>query len=82
MIIKMHTVNGIGYTSLCRYVLYSLSLRKEKRLLGSRYKKHAMRLLELSHPGYSVSKIGILLPNTFSLNPVFIAVYKRNSARH
>lgn len=81
MIIKMHTVNGIGYNSLCRYLLYTLSFRKDKRNLGSRYKKHAMRLLELQNPGYVVS-IAILIPKKFSLNPAFIAVYKRISARH
>ena len=82
MIIKMHTVSGRGYTSLCRYVLYTLSFRKDKRNLGSRYKQHAIRLLNKNEPGYSVFKIGILLPRRFTLNPTFIAVYKHNSTRH
>lgn len=81
MIILMKTINGKGYISLCRYLIYKFSLRKEKRMLSARYKAHAFRLLSNNVDNYHLVKVGILIPHRLTFNPTFIAVYKQGNAR-
>lgn len=82
MIIVMTTVTDIGYISLCRYIVYRLSLSARKRALAQRHKSHAFKLLSATMPGYKIIKLGILKPVKITFNPTFIVVYKQDSARH
>lgn len=81
MIIVIRTVTDVGYISLCRFLVYKLSLSARKRALAKRHKSHAFKLLSKDMPGYKIIKCGILKPVKFTYNPTFIVVYKQDSAR-